>query len=405
MSATIALLMGGLAFGTSRSTSYASQTALEPTADATVDEAKPDANFGDSTRLLVDQNHGAGYRYQSYVQFDLGALNVPVLSATLRLFVVDRTSDLPTVELLAPATWTETDITWANRPTDTVGAAVTLPGKASIDSWIEYDVTALVPASGVFSMVLRPNSRDGVDFGSRTSSAPPQLIIHTGTATTTTTVAPSTTTTTVAPSTTTTTVAPSTTTTTVAPSTTTTTMAVPPPGDPQIAAAGDIACDPASGSFNGGLGTSLACRQKYTSDLMVGKGFDSVLTLGDMQYDSGAYNAFVNSYDLSWGRLKSITKPVPGNHEYNTSGAAGYYQYWGALAGGTTQGYYSYDIGAWHLVALNSNCGVVSCAGGSVQETWLRADLAAHPDKCTLVYWHHPRFSSGDQHGNNTSVA
>jgi hypothetical protein len=91
-----------------------------------------------------------------------------------------------------------------------------------------------------------------------------------------------------------------------------------------------------------------------------------------------------------------------GNHEYNTSGASGYYSYFGAAAGDPSKGYYSYDLGGWHFVVLNSNCGVVSCASGSPQEVWLRNDLAAHAAACTLAYWHHPRFSSG-QHGNNTS--
>jgi hypothetical protein len=90
-----------------------------------------------------------------------------------------------------------------------------------------------------------------------------------------------------------------------------------------------------------------------------------------------------------------------GNHEYETPGAAGYYDYFNGpgvatgRAGDRTKGYYSYDIGTWHLVALNSNCSVVSCSAGSAQETWLKNDLAAHPNKCTLAYWHHPLFNSG----------
>ena len=100
---------------------------------------------------------------------------------------------------------------------------------------------------------------------------------------------------------------------------------------------------------------------------------------------------------------KSITKPAPGNHEYQSGSAADYYRYFGAAAGDPATGYYSYDIGAWHIVALNSNCSFVGgCGVGSPQEQWLRADLAAHPANCTLAYWHHPRFSSGS-HGSNTT--
>jgi acid phosphatase type 7 len=102
------------------------------------------------------------------------------------------------------------------------------------------------------------------------------------------------------------------------------------------------------------------------------------------------------SYGLTWGQFKSITFPVVGNHEYLTAAAAGYFQYFGSAAGKSNQGYYSFDIGAWHLIALNAECSNVGgCQVGSPQETWLKADLAAHSNTCTLAYWHQPRFSSG----------
>jgi hypothetical protein len=173
-----------------------------------------------------------------------------------------------------------------------------------------------------------------------------------------------------------------------------------------IAAAGDIACDPASTSYNAGAGTASSCRQRYTSDLLANGGLTEVLTLGDNQYDNGTLAAFQQSYDPTWGRLKTITRPAVGNHEYQTSStAAGYFDYFngsGSLtgpAGDRDKGYYSYDVGNWHLIALNSNCARVSCSAGSAQDQWLRADLAAHPVACTLAYWHHPLFSSG-AHGN-----
>ena len=182
--------------------------------------------------------------------------------------------------------------------------------------------------------------------------------------------------------------------------------------DPVIAAAGDIACDPASSSFNGGNGTSGACRQKYTSDMLVNGGFAAVLPLGDIQYYCGGYQAWLQSYDLSWGRVKSITRPAVGNHEYLTSGgtdctsanagAAGYFKYFGAAAGDPSQGYYSYNIGAWHLIALNSNCSSAGgCGSSSPQGLWLKADLEANPTLCTLAYWHIPVFSSGGRASSN----
>ena len=173
--------------------------------------------------------------------------------------------------------------------------------------------------------------------------------------------------------------------------------------DPVVAAAGDIACSPSSQYFNGGAGTSTKCRQRYTSDLLVNRGLAAVLPLGDEQYDTGKLSSFLKSYDPSWGRVKPITFPAVGNHEYLTSGAAGYFDYFngvgnfGGRAGDRNKGYYSFDIGTWHIVALNSNCRRIAggCAPGSPEETWLRNDLATHPARCTLAFWHHPRFSSG----------
>ena len=183
--------------------------------------------------------------------------------------------------------------------------------------------------------------------------------------------------------------------------------------DPVIAAAGDIACDPATSAFNGGLGTSSSCRDEYTSNLLVNGGFSAILSLGDNQYYCGGYQAFLQSYDPSWGRVKAITHPVVGNHEYLTSGgtgcttantgAAGYFQYFGSAAGTVGQGYYSFDVGTWHLIALNSNCSQAGgCGSTSAQYKWLQTDLAANPNKCTLAYWHIPLFSSGGRASANS---
>ncbi len=130
----------------------------------------------------------------------------------------------------------------------------------------------------------------------------------------------------------------------------------------------------------------------------------TVFTTGDNVYESGTDTEFTNCYEPSWGRHKARTRPSVGNHEYGTAGASGYFNYFGAAAGERGKGYYSYDLGAWHIIVLNSNCSQVGgCGAGSAQEQWLRADLAAHPTTCTLAYWHHPRFSSGS-HGNSTAV-
>ena len=169
-----------------------------------------------------------------------------------------------------------------------------------------------------------------------------------------------------------------------------------------IAAAGDIACDPESSSYRGGVGSGLECRQFATSNLLVTGRYNAVLALGDNQYEQGEYQKFVESYGRSWGRVKRITHPVAGNHEYNTQRAEGYYRYFGAAAGNPDRGYYSFELGSWHLIALNSNCAAVGgCGTWSPQVRWLRADLASHRGvRCTLAYWHHPRFSSGE-HGSD----
>ena len=163
-----------------------------------------------------------------------------------------------------------------------------------------------------------------------------------------------------------------------------------------VVAAGDIACDPGSSSFNGGRGSGESCRQLATSDLVLELAPDAVLTLGDNQYENGEYNEFLQSFDPSWGRFKSLIRPSVGNHEYQTSDAAGYCRYFGPAARCDHGAYYSYDLGSWHLIALNSECSRVGgCGRGSAQESWLRADLADHDNPCTLAYWHRPRWTSG----------
>jgi acid phosphatase type 7 len=167
-----------------------------------------------------------------------------------------------------------------------------------------------------------------------------------------------------------------------------------PPSGNVIVAAGDIANCASEGD-------------EATAKLVGSIDGATVLTLGDEAYPHGTAQDFRECYEPSWGQFKERTFPSPGNHEYETEGASAYFDYFGKVAGDPDKGYYSYDLGAWHIVALNSNCGeVLRCGRGSTQTEWLKEDLAANADEgeCTLAYMHHPRFSSGEEHGSTPKL-
>ncbi|OLB27119.1 MAG: hypothetical protein AUH13_25185 [Acidobacteria bacterium 13_2_20CM_58_27] len=130
----------------------------------------------------------------------------------------------------------------------------------------------------------------------------------------------------------------------------------------------------------------------------------TVMAVGDLAYPDGSTGNFV-CYDKTWGRARLRTRPAPGNHEFHSSRATPYFDYFGVFAGDEKTGYYSYDLGAWHIIVLNSECkDIGGCEAGSPQERWLRADLASHPVACTLAYWHKPLFSSGSAHGTDLTM-
>src|SRR5207248_3605273 len=154
---------------------------------------------------------------------------------------------------------------------------------------------------------------------------------------------------------------------------------------------------PAAGVTLVGAGNIARCdksNDEATAALLDGIA-GTVFALGDAGYPNGTAATYQNCYGPSWGRHKARTFPVTGNHDYDSSAtAAGYFGYFGAAAGNPTKGYYSYDLGAWHIIVLNSNSSRVATALGSPQETWLRADLAAAGKQCVLAMWHAPRFYS-----------
>ncbi|MEP6757963.1 MAG: DNRLRE domain-containing protein [Actinomycetota bacterium] len=429
---------------TSSATTPQQVVTLLPTADAQVQEAAATSNFGTTTALRVDG--GTDPDVESNLLFTASGLAGTLRSAKLRIWATSGTADGPAVYTTATS-WTETGITWASRPARTSGPT---DDKAGINTgtWVEYDVSSLMTGNGTWAYVLAGLSTDGVDFNSREGTNKPQLVITMGAPDTSSPTAPTGLAATAgSPTQVDLTWTASTddvgvtaydvyrggtqiaslgavtaySDTSAKASTTynytvkardqagnvsgvsnTATITTPSGGGTTsvIAAAGDIACANTDASFNGGAGTSTACHELYTSNLLVSGGYAAVLPLGDNQYNSGSLSQFNAVYAPTWGRVKTITHPVIGNHEYGTPNGSGYFTYFGSSAGDPAKGYYSYDIGSWHVIALNSNCTIVACTTGSAQEQWLRADLSAHPAVCTLAYSHHARWSSGHDGDN-----
>lgn len=162
--------------------------------------------------------------------------------------------------------------------------------------------------------------------------------------------------------------------------------------DPVLVGAGDIAsCD----DLRGAQATAKLI------DSIPG----TVFAVGDLAYPQGTDAQFANCYGPTWGRFKDRTRPAPGNHEYRSDGASGYNRYFGSAAGDPGKDYYSYDLGSWHIVVLNSECAAVGgCTPESPQGKWLQQDLAQHPVACTLAYFHKPLFSSGVEHGDDPEM-
>ncbi len=151
-----------------------------------------------------------------------------------------------------------------------------------------------------------------------------------------------------------------------------------------------------------GAGDVADCRRSAdtrTAELIDGIA-GHVFAAGDLAYPTGSARQFRDCYGPTWGRFRSRTSPAVGNHEYETAGARGYFDYFGSSAGARGKGWYAYDLGTWRIYVLNSNCAIVRCGPDSAQGRWLRADLAAHPRACVAAIWHHPLFSSGE-HGSN----
>jgi hypothetical protein len=339
---TAALTVALLATGAPSAS--AATTTFTPTADTYVNSASAGTNYGSNTQLGVD----ASETKRMFLKFDVAGLTEAVTSAKLRLHVDDvagaESNSGGTYKLMSNTTWAESGPTWNNQPAID-GTTLGSIGSVARNTWVELDVTGKITGNGTISIGVTSTSNNGADFDSReTGALSPQLVIETGT------------------------------------------TPPPPPGDPVLVGAGDIS--------NSGSGDSATAA---LLDNIPG----TVFTAGDNVYDSGTTTEFNTYYDPTWGRHKARTRPAPGNHDYNTAGATGYYGYFGSLAGPSGQGYYSYDLGNWHIVSLNSE---VAMSAGSAQETWLRGNLAASTKPCTLAYWHQPLFTSGANHAPNPAT-
>jgi len=340
---------------TSNAPSFQAESTFEfkAEADARVEERKPTANAGTSDYLeAIDANNRS---VESYIRFTVSGMSDVIQNARLRVYSTTDTSENGPAVYAADNTWTETEINWNNRPAH-LGEASDNKDATRRYSWVEYDVTALIAGNGTYSFVLAADSNDGVRFYSRESANGPQLIITlaSGTPTPTSTPLPA----------------------------ATATASPTPSGETVLVGAGDIAtCD--------------RDQDELTAQLLDGIP-GTVFTVGDNAYKDGTYTEYIDCYDPTWGRHKSRTKPLPGNHEYNTSGAAGYFQYFDNI-----ESYYAYDLGSWRIYALNSE---IDVSASSPQITWLKDDLAANPSQCVLAYWHKPRWSSGEKHGDNPEM-
>ncbi|HEX6034444.1 MAG TPA: metallophosphoesterase, partial [Anaerolineales bacterium] len=263
---------------------------------------------------------------------------------------------------LANNNWVESGtggVTWNSRPSLISGAADN-KGAFGTNSWVEYDVTSLVIANGTYTFALVADSTDGVVFSSRQGASPPQLVVRTE-------------------------ASPPTATHTPTPINTPADTLVPTStesGSVVLVGAGDI--------------TNCNRIQDEQTAALLDNIPGTVFTAGDNAYVDGTYTEYLNCYDPSWGRHKARTKPSPGNHDYLTSGAAGYFQYFNNIPS-----YYAYDLGAWRIYALNSE---INVSISSPQAAWLANDLSTNPRQCVLAYWHKPRWSSGSNHGDNMAM-
>jgi len=381
------------------------QTAFLPSiADTFVRSDNPTRNYGSRSTMAVD---GRPVEI-NYLKFDLSSLSGKnVLSAKLHLKVAtDSSTQSQNIKSVQDVSWDEYQVTYENRPGISSEILASIYSGGVSDTWLDVDITEEVrsAAGQVISLAIDMDGRNSIAFYTRETVDQPQIVVeYSGSQAPTPTSYPTNTpppffTATPTPFFT----ATPTTVFTATPFVTPTPTVIP-GNDPVIAAAGDIACNTST------TPTSSTCYQSVTADLIEQIDPVAVFALGDTQYNSGEYENYLTYYGPTWGRFKSITHPIIGNHEYQTSGASGYFDYFNGTgnfsgpAGDRDKGYYSFNLGTWHIVVLNSECTKVNCSTGSAQEQWLRSDLSAHQTNCTMAVWHEQYFTSGTRGPNSAA--
>ena len=352
-------------------------------ADSYVEASNPSTNYGTATQIRVDGSPDV----RSYLRFNVQGLSGTVTSATLRVYANSALSAGYDAYSVSNNTWTETGITYSNAPP--LGSMIGSSGSVSSNTWTSVNITSYITGNGTYNLGLTTSDSTALSLASRESGAnAPQLVIQTqgGTAATATLTRTSTPTSAGNPTQT---------------ATRTPTRTPTSPGSPTQTPTRTPTASPTSSSGSVvfvGAGDISRCdnnNDEATAKLLDGIS-GTVFAAGDNVYDSGTLSEYTNCYDPTWGRHKSRTKPVPGNHEYQTSGASGYFQYFNNVPA-----YYAYNLGAWRIYALNSE---IDTSANSAQGTWLQSDLAANPKACVLAYWHKPRWSSGSTHGSDTGM-
>lgn len=337
-------------------------------ADTLISTAAPNKAVGGDIKMVVCGNGAPvctvdnANEKRSLVKFVVSGISGTPTSVKLRYYVTTASVPSMQVKKVTSNTWLENTLTWNNGgsslPTDS--ATYTSPAGAA-KGWYEADVTGAVTGDGTYSFVITNPTTMTTRLATKETTTPagtaPQLIVNTD---------------------------------------------VILADDPTVAAAGDISTRTKTGG------------NKLTSDLVLSLNPDRVITLGDNQYTEGSLADFNNFYNVTWGRFKDKTYPIPAHHEYySDTTATGYYTYFGSLATprdpsctSNCEGYYSFDLGDWHFVALNTNhknCLYVACGPTSAQVNWLKSDLAANTKPCVAAYMGDPRWSSGTKHGSNVT--